>query len=726
MGSDGVGSSGDLAGNPAPPQPQLNAQHANGPSGGGAPQPQPQPQPQPNTGNSNGGSVAGGIGAILGSGASNGQPGSAPGGIAGANPGPPSGGSGNAVAGVSGSTPNSPPSNGQSPPESGRLGVAVGQPGPASGDIGGVNQAPAAVILPLPAAQQPPPAQDQIIDLGAGQSIAAQMQNVGPASIPNPSSPEPAPLSGPNAPQPQAGQSGDQVQGPGQPGAVQAGAPMMALPGGVTVQPGGAAATISGHAISLAADASNLIVDGSVTQPVAVPSPMGSPAIVANTVQAVTMTGGDGVVTTGQVIAGQTLVPGESGAMVAGHSVSLATDGGFVVDGSSTARAVVQTAPANPNMLVTLPPKPGATADQIIPARQTSFTGADGKPTSAQAIGGQTLVPGGPGVTTLGHVLSAASNGAIVVDGASTVTPTAAAGAATGLITLHNGNGAPQVLTGVPRTTVGSDGKTTLQEVLGGQTISAGASAITVSGHLMSLASNGDVIVDGTSTVTPSPLSSPKPTAFSFTVNGVSKPLSVSMTSTVLANGQTIPLDVVAGTTISPGAFASTVAGHLMSLEPNGALVVDGTRTVGPVSPMTFSVSGASQPLTASVTSIVGQDGQTTSEDVVDGTTITAGSAAVTIDGHQLSVATNGALIVDGTSTVGKTSSSSGWLDGWLSSTPTKTAAGGNDRAKQTSASAPATSTTATKNKNGAESRRRYVGWTRAVPVCMVWSWLWL
>ncbi|KAK0894520.1 hypothetical protein LTR02_012254 [Friedmanniomyces endolithicus] len=243
-----------------------------------------------------------------------------------------------------------------------------------------------------------------------------------------------------------------------------------------TLQPGGSAVIVSGSTFSLAPSGTAIVVNGQ-TSPVAEQSSVGIPATGALSV-------GNSAVTYSQlsqggiVVGSQTLTAGGSAITVAGQQVSLASSGAVEVDGS----------PAG-----TIAPTPLATgiatgvitnAGQIFSYSELSEGGV--------VISSLTLAPGSSAATFGSQQVSVASNGVVEIDGspAATIVPIVTIGAqsaGTIVVGRHTRSYSELDSSGI---------------IIGSQTLSAGGSAATVAGSLVSLAPNGVGKVDGTQSAT--------------------------------------------------------------------------------------------------------------------------------------------------------------------------------------------------------------------------------
>ena len=294
---------------------------------------------------------------------------------------------------------------------------------------------------------------------------------------------------------------------------------------------------------------------------------------------------------------GQTLTPGVQ-VTVGGTPVSLASDGSMAVVGGSSE-----------NLAPTITPPPGKPV--------LTFDGTTYSPTgasSAYVIGGQTLIPGAGPITVSGTPISLAANGANAVVGSSTENLQPAITAQPGLTF----DGTTYQPTSVPGASSAY--------IIDGQTITPGAAPVTISGTPISVAPNGAAAV----------------------VGGITEDLRASATSepAITFDGSTYhpitgePSDYVVGSqTLTPGGVI-TVSGTPISLATNGASAIIGSSTQ--------NLQMTKPPLTF--------DGSTyyptgpSSDYIIDGQTITPG-ASVTIHGTPISLASDGASAVVGTST---------------------------------------------------------------------------
>ncbi|KAL9107012.1 MAG: hypothetical protein Q9227_008048 [Pyrenula ochraceoflavens] len=279
--------------------------------------------------------------------------------------------------------------------------------------------------------------------------------------------------------------------------------------------------------------------------------------------------------------------------------------------------------------------------------------------TTPVTIGGQPLTPGGSPITVSGTVISlpAPSPGAPNGQPASVVV----GGSTQGLGSI--------IIGGISPGATPPPGSSPPGIVVGGQTLTPGAPASTISGTPISVNPSGSIIVGGTSTLAPGASSIP-------IGNGGSIPISS------IPGSAKAPV-VVAGTTITPGAPAVTISGTPVSVAPGGTSVIVGGSTLAPGATaviggqtVTLGSSAGSSPVTTgSAVVIAGQtllpggpaitvSGTTYSlptessgapaQIVVDGTTVTAGASGITVNGTpvSLSVGASATGLVEGSSTI--------------------------------------------------------------------------
>lgn len=200
-------------------------------------------------------------------------------------------------------------------------------------------------------------------------------------------------------------------------------------------------------------------------------------------------------------------------------------------------------------------------------------------------------------------------------------------------------------------TTTRLDGTPTTEAIIGGTTLVEGGSAATISGHTVSFAS-GSLVLDGTE-IAISALSSPPPVQpeVSAVLESSSSTFTVERPTITASDGKTTIEAIVEGKTLIEGGSAVTIDGHIVFLKSND-IVVDGTLTVQmsslPTPSQSYLVTLDSDVLTGTGTAVVGSAGCTTTEVILDGSTLLLYGPAVTISGHTLSLAASG-LVQDGT-----------------------------------------------------------------------------
>ncbi|KAH0118140.1 AAA-domain-containing protein, partial [Aureobasidium melanogenum] len=362
-----------------------------------------------------------------------------------------------------------------------------------------------------------------------------------------------------------------------------------------TLSRGGSAIEISGTTYSLEPSGDRVVVNGEAT-PISV--------LQATLVQPATVVVGDVTAAPESsgayyVVAGQTLSPGASAIEISSVIYSLPKSGVNIVVNGATSYANAASTPA-PVILGSV--------------TAASFVGG------GYIVSSQILSPGSTQVEITGTTYSlAASGNTIFVDGKPTAIRSAApVTEATSL--------ADAVNTPVP-VTFGS--VTAAPFIVGGyvlasQVLSAGGTAIEVSGTTYSLVTSGNtVFING------------KPTTFQNVA--VAAPLTIeSQTFTAIA-ASAIPL-VIASQTLAPGGPAITVSGTTYSLPPS---VTDGIVVNG----QTKSLAQASGIAVLSIDSQQLSFTPLESGIVVASQTLYPGEA-VTVNGETLSLASSGNVVV--------------------------------------------------------------------------------
>ncbi|KAI9810598.1 MAG: hypothetical protein M1827_006160 [Pycnora praestabilis] len=345
----------------------------------------------------------------------------------------------------------------------------------------------------------------------------------------------------------------------------------------------------------------------------------------------------------------QTIVQGEPPVTISGTPVSLGT--AVLVVGSITyQRPVIGSSTINSD--------PFSTPSVITAATQVST----GIPTGF-VVAGNTLVPGGSGITISGTPVSLNPLGDIVV-GSTMISP--------------NPTDNPAVLTFAEQTfTAVSNGL-----IIGSQTLSANGPGITLSGTPIYLGTSGNLII-GTSTLSLMPSGGPKvltvageiftpasnaliiggqtlsPGGTGITVSGV--PMSLDGLDNLIVGTSTFTLQttgspkvftiggqtfiaapngfMVGSQTLSPGGPGMTISGTPVSLDPSGDLILGAsTIPLNTGSPKVFTVAG--QIFTAAPTGFAAAS-----------KTLLPGGPGVTISGTPVSLDPSGELII-GSSTI--------------------------------------------------------------------------
>ncbi|KAL8752289.1 MAG: hypothetical protein Q9184_005781 [Pyrenodesmia sp. 2 TL-2023] len=361
--------------------------------------------------------------------------------------------------------------------------------------------------------------------------------------------------------------------------------------GSRTLTPGPPGITMDGTLISLQPSATAL-ADGSSTKLLA-----DSPKHSMLTINGVSFSPGPG---SDLVVGTQAIAAGAHAVTISGKVVSLAAGGTALVVGLSTVPLVV---PA---------------AQEIVTADGLSFSRGT---RSDLVIGTQTINLGAPAVTISGTPVSMALAGTAIVVGSFTESFPAAAlmqGIVTaGAFTFKRGSGSDLVI--------------------GTQTITAGAPAVTISGTPISLPVDGTaVVVDGSNIplLGPTPATTPAPTTAPVTVviNGI--PMTALSRSNYIVGSQTLV----------PGKPAITVDGTPVSLVVGGTAVVAGGSTIqlsaASASPAVLDINGVS------LTALSG------SNYVVGSQTLVPGGTAITVNGTPVSLVVNATAGVVGGSTI--------------------------------------------------------------------------
>ncbi|KAM0798331.1 hypothetical protein BDR22DRAFT_964690 [Usnea florida] len=160
---------------------------------------------------------------------------------------------------------------------------------------------------------------------------------------------------------------------------------------------------------------------------------------------------------------------------------------------------------------------------------------------------------------------------------------------------------------------------------IAGTTVSVNGPPVTISGTIISLGQNGALQIDSSTISLPTP-SDPSPNKV-YTVAG----------QTFTPDPSAFPID---GTTVSAGGPAATVHGTIISLGQNGALQIGSSIISLPTDPPSKVYTVAGQKFVPNPSAFP-----------IDGTIVSAGGLAATIDRTIISLGQNGALRI-GSSTI--------------------------------------------------------------------------
>ncbi|KAL8792904.1 MAG: hypothetical protein Q9195_004481 [Heterodermia aff. obscurata] len=367
--------------------------------------------------------------------------------------------------------------------------------------------------------------------------------------------------------------------------------------GSQTLAPGSAPITHSGIVYSLPSSGSGVVI-GPSTQSIIAPTPQSAPVI---TLGGSTLTADS---SSKFYVGSQTLAPG--GTIVQSSQViSLASNAATVVVGSQTQQLSHQ------------PIAPAPTPVIIISGSTLTANSA-----SHFEIGSQTLVPGGAAITnSAGQTVSLAAGGSsVVVDGQ------------TQQVSQQVATPVPVITFGNSRITANSQS----QFVVGSQTLAAGASAITVSNQVISLASSGNAVVYGQRTQAIN-----APSQFVAT----QAPILTLGQSTFRANSKS--QYIVAGQTLHAGSPAIVVSGSTISLAPSGAAIVVNGKTAS-LKPHSILATVAPPVITVGPSAVTAVR---SGEYVIAGQTLSAGGSAITVSGTRISLGSDASALVVGSST---------------------------------------------------------------------------
>ena len=299
------------------------------------------------------------------------------------------------------------------------------------------------------------------------------------------------------------------------------------------------------------------------------------------------------------IVAGSTLTPGSNAITVSGTSLSLSNDGNLIVNGNS----------------IPIPYAPLHVSPPVFTVEGQTFTALP----NGFAVAGSSVVPGGPPVVLSGTPIALGYSGILTIGSSSTLLPNIPAVPTADIFTVGG-----QIITANPTGfTVGST------------TLSPGGSAATISGTVISLGPSGALLIGSSSTnILPTLSAVAGPV---FTVGGLTFTKS---SSNVLVDGKTL----------FAGGPAATVAGTQVSLASDGRLVVGSLTTNVPTTTSGGDIFTAG--------GFVFTEGS--SDLVVDGATLFPGGSPVTVAGTQVSLGSDGKLIVGSLTTNLPTSITSG------------------------------------------------------------------
>ncbi|KAL9085069.1 MAG: hypothetical protein Q9159_004884 [Coniocarpon cinnabarinum] len=367
-------------------------------------------------------------------------------------------------------------------------------------------------------------------------------------------------------------------------------------------------------------------------------------------------------------VAGSTILPGGAAATVSGQVISANPGGAINVGGSIN---VPLSTPPPPPAIPQAQPQTGAiiappaAGGSFVTALQTKD--AQGKP--AAIVQGNTINPGSGPATINNQVFSVNPQGQLLVQSTPGAAPSAVPFSALPVNTVGVGNAAPSSgavfsagAGNAPLTAIA----TTLPNgqklaVVGSQTLAAGGAPLVTNGATFSAAPDGGIIAvsDGkTSTASPSalaPMNDLIPMTLAPGISGTSSAITG-------ANGQTTPvLKLADGKLLSAGGSPVTSNGKTLSADSAGNVLVaqNGHTSTVPMqsshgqtaaSNVLYLDPGASV-LVGPVSKVTGTDGKATPVEALgNGMTLTAGGKPSVVNGHTLSLASDGrGVLVDGT-----------------------------------------------------------------------------
>lgn len=428
--------------------------------------------------------------------------------------------------------------------------------------------------------------------------------------------------------------------------------PSKVIIAGITLHPGDPGVSISGTPVSLA-PSGTLFINNSPT-PIAHTAPRTPNPVLTAAGQVFTAN------PTGFVVAGSYFTPGGPAQLISGTPISLGSSGVIYIGDSATNLPAVQIEPVSASILTL--------GGQLFTANPSGFN-----------IGKSIIVPGGPAVTISGTPISLALSGVVVI-GDSTVSLQQAQIPVPKVFTV-----ADKIFTANP---TGFN--------IGNSRISPSSPAITISGTPIFLGPSGILVIGSlTTSLSAVPTQPPLPVKF-FTVGGqtfsadaigfnVAGSRVIPGGTPVILSGTTVSLSpsgvlIIGDSTISlptpkvaPGVY--TVGGLAITAQSSGAIVIDGTTIVpgglgATISgtPISLALSGGVLAIGSSIYTLPIPTTQVngvvlltaaglvftripSGAVIFNRTSIFPGGSAVSISGTQVSLNTQGSLIV-GTSVV--------------------------------------------------------------------------
>nr|OQO30733.1 hypothetical protein B0A51_01857 [Rachicladosporium sp. CCFEE 5018] len=269
---------------------------------------------------------------------------------------------------------------------------------------------------------------------------------------------------------------------------------------GTTVTAGGSPVVVGSQTVQVISG--GVVADGTtISIPSAIPASVVAPAddpqsITLGSATLAAQAGASGVV----VVGGTTLSAGGVPVVIAGQTVNIVPSG-IIADGTTISLGGAGTP------LATAATTAGSVT--IVTLNSAAFTVSAPSALGAAVVNGVTLPAGGPATRIDGQLVSATSGG-VVIDGqivslAPQVTPGAAV-----LFTATNG-----------QSITASQGSATGLVIVGGNTLSVGGAAVTISGQVISAATGG-VVVDGSTVAFQATTSSNTPSARTTTSGSLS------------------------------------------------------------------------------------------------------------------------------------------------------------------------------------------------------------